>query len=318
MLSRLFLFITLTTVSSFSLSKTSPPPPSKVKKSNNINDSEMKSLSNYLNRIGLSDLEPTTTETDLETLIRIMDGQSRSITFENFDIVLGKTISMDPNDVETKLVDNGRGGYCWEQNTLLKIALEEMGFHVTPVLCRVRWGKPDDSSEPNTGFTHLALHVKTSDGGLFLADVGFAGTNSMEPVSLQVGSVPQNLPEGKFRVVPSKHKDFQVLELLVKEEEWRPLYEWRAESAPVVDQIACNWFSCTYPNARFTSQFFCCRIIGEERHHILNQEYVIRKGHGVNSLVTKETITNKERLLDLMDQVFGIKLKETEGIDRYL
>ena len=274
----------------------------------------MKSLSNYLNRIGLPDLEY---QVDRQTLAKVMDGQSRSISFENYDVVLGKPISMDQEDVETKLVDQSRGGYCWEQNTLMKMALEEIGFDVIPVLCRVRWGKPDDSLEPNTGFTHLALQVKTLDGGLYLADVGFAGTNSMEPVSLAVGKDPQELPEGKFRVVPSKHKDFQVLELLVKGD-WRPLYEWRPEPAPLVDQIACNWFSCTYPTARFTSQFFCCRIIGNERHHILNNEYVIRYGHGVGSKKITEKITEKTRLLELMDQVFGVKLNETENIDRYL
>jgi N-hydroxyarylamine O-acetyltransferase len=280
------------------------------------NKNKMKSLEEYLKRIQLPELTSTNYKTDRETLSKVMDAQSRCIPFENFDVVMGKSISMESDDVETKLVENSRGGYCWEQNTLLKIALEAMEFAVTPVLCRVRWGKPDDSAEPNTGFTHLALQVQTDDG-LFLADVGFAGTNSMEPVDLEVGKESQTLPEGQFRVVPSKHNDFQELELLIKGE-WRPLYEWRPEPAPFVDQIACNWFSCTFPGARFTTQFFCCRVVEGERHHILNNEYVIRKGHGVEKCVVKETINEKTRLLDLMDQVFSIKLQHTEGIDRYL
>jgi hypothetical protein len=36
-----------------------------------------------------------------------------------------------------------------------------------------------------------------------------------------------------------------------------------------------NWFSCTYPTARFTTSFFACRILGEERHHVLNHDYVV-------------------------------------------
>ena len=38
-----------------------------------------------------------------------------------------------------------------------------------------------------------------------------------------------------------------------------------------------NWYSCTYPSARFTTSFFVCRILGDERHHILNADYVVRR-----------------------------------------
>jgi len=303
----------------------------------------MKSIDRYLSRIGLSKLvlaeqgedEPTFA-LDRDTLALIMAGQSRCIPFENIDVVLKKQISMSPADVEKKLVDDLRGGYCWEQNTLLRMALEEMGYEVTPVMCRVRWGKADDSVEPNTPYTHLALVVRVvstpdmeQDGdeksksisttNYFLADVGFSGTNSMNPVDLGIGSEPQDLPEGRFRVVPSKHKDFHVLQLRVKND-WRPLYEWREESAPLVDQECSNWFSCTYPTARFTNQMFICRIVGDERHHILNDQYVIRKGHGVDKDVKTEQITEKKRLLCLVDEVFEIKLDgvDTEEIDHFL
>merc|ERR1712085_107982 len=139
----------------------------------------------------------------------------------------------------------------------------------------------------------------------------------MAPIDLGVGSEPQELPEGLYRVVPSKHQGCHVLELQVKNE-WRPLYEWRNERAHSVDQICSNWFSCTFPMARFTTQLFACRIIGNERHHILNASYVIRRGHGVEKEVTTETIVDKGRLLDLIDAVFGVKLVETDGIDRFL
>jgi arylamine N-acetyltransferase len=196
------------------------------------------------------------------------------------------------------------------------MALQDMGFSVKPVVCRVRWGKEDDTKQANTGFTHLALKVNTDDGD-FLADVGFAGTNSIEPVSLDVGFDSQDLLEGQFHVVPSKHKDFHVLELFLKGK-WSPLYEWRDETAPFVDQECYNWFSCTYPTARFVTQLFTCRTIENERHHILNDEYVIRQGHGAERKKITEKITEKARLLQLIDEVFGVKLEETDGIDRYL
>ena len=98
----------------------------------------MRSLPNYLNRIGL---KHAPLKADLSTLALVMAAHSRAIAFENIDVVRGKTISMARGDVEKKLVDDLRGGYCWEQNTLLSMALEEIGFDVVPLLCRVRWNK---------------------------------------------------------------------------------------------------------------------------------------------------------------------------------
>ncbi len=291
----------------------------------------MKNLNNYLKRINLPPFEKlqgkdeskrksyVNVSPDRTTLALIMEAHSRSIPFENIDVVMKKRISISRSDIERKLVDESRGGYCWEQNTLLQMALEELGFLVVPLLCRVRWGAPDDTKEPNSAFGHMTLKVqsKDSDDSVFLADVAFAGTNSIEPIRLDVGDQPQDLPEGRFRVAPSKHKDFHVLELLIKDQ-WIPLYEWRDERAPLVDQECSNWYSCTYPSTRFTNQFFICLIIGEERHHILNDQYVIQKGRGEDKQVAIEQITGKERLLTLLDNIFGVQLKETEGIDRFL
>ena len=94
--------------------------------------------------------------------------------------------------MERKLVGSLRGGYCFEQNVLLQMALEEKGYTVVPLLCRVRWGKPDDALGPNTAFTHLALKVRLDEGD-YLVDVGFAGTNS---IALYLS--PPDLPFLKF------------------------------------------------------------------------------------------------------------------------
>ena len=194
------------------------------------------------------------------------------------------------------------------------MALEEIGFNVTPLLCRVRWNKADDSDGPNTAFTHMALQVKIADSD-YLADVGFAGTNSIAPVGLS-SEDPQALPEGQFRVVPGL-PGYRTLQLHVKGE-WRALYTWRDEPAPLVDQECSNWYSCTYPKARFTTSFFVCRVVGEERHHILNSQYVKRKGHGVESVVETTEITGKPELLALLDSIFDLQLTDTVGLDRYL
>ena len=275
-------------------------------------------LALYLKRIGVAE-DATTLKPDVGTLARIMEAHGRAIAFENLDVVLKKPISMAPADVYNKLVKTERGGYCWEQNTLLQMALESLGYKVTPLMARVRWNKPPDDDEHNTTFTHMVLKVELGGGSSYLVDVGFAGTNSMAPVLLG-NSEPQSLPEGQYRVVDGTHPRYSQLQLLIKGE-WKGLYEWRDERAATCDMECSNWYSCTYPKARFTTSFFVCRVIADERHHILNDTYFIRKGHGVESAVESKKIADRAELIALLENVFGICcdiIDVDAGIDRYL
>ncbi|GMH46243.1 hypothetical protein TrRE_jg11396, partial [Triparma retinervis] len=210
-----------------------------------------------------------------------MNAHMRNISFENMDVVIATApISISPTSVYDKLVTRGRGGYCFEQNTLLLTALTALSFPPpTPLLCRVRWGKSDGQTTP---FTHMCLRVEVG-GGEYLADVGFAGVNSMDPIDLDPSSPPQPKPEGVFRTrLQSKYRYLEVQDR-GDPTVYRALYCW-AEETPCEEQDLeqSNWFSCTYPGARFTGQFFAARIAKDrdERHHILNDEYVVREMGG--------------------------------------
>lgn len=227
-------------------------------------------LEKYLVRIGLGGGLLAQRPPSYDTLTKVMKAQSNAIAFENLDVVQRKIIPIAPADVERKLVDEGRGGYCFEQNQLLASALQSLGFDVFPMLCRVRWNKAVDEQ---TTFTHVALRVRLGDGAeacTYLADVGFAGTNSIAPVLLG-SEEPQALPEGLFRTLRDT-AGYTTLQWEVKKT-WRDLYMFKEEACLPIDLELANWWSCTYPKARFTSQFFVARVVGDERHHILNETY---------------------------------------------
>ncbi len=69
-------------------------------------------LETYLNRInfgGSTDVCP-------DTLTRLHHAHFYTFPFENFDVLLGRGISLDPQVVFNKLVLKKRGGYCFELN----------------------------------------------------------------------------------------------------------------------------------------------------------------------------------------------------------
>ncbi|MBS0659854.1 MAG: arylamine N-acetyltransferase [Verrucomicrobia bacterium] len=110
-----------------------------------------------------------------------------SIPFENLDILLGRTPSLDLPNLEAKLVAGRRGGYCFEQNTLFAAVLEALGYRVERLIGRVLSGAP---SVPRPR-THMMLAVE-ADGGEWLCDVGFGAWGILDPVPLAVGGHSQD------------------------------------------------------------------------------------------------------------------------------
>mmetsp|Transcript_21909 Transcript_21909/g.45635 ORF Transcript_21909/g.45635 Transcript_21909/m.45635 type:complete len:279 (-) Transcript_21909:31-867(-) len=271
-------------------------------------------LQSYLERIKLDQCDLTSAP-DLESLRKIMNAHMRNIAFENMDVVCGSQISLSASDIFTKLVTNNRGGYCFEQNTLLQSALEALGFKTRPLLCRVRWGKGPHQDTP---YTHMCLEVDMGKScGVHLADVGFAGTNSMDPIDMTCEG-DQVKPEGTFRLLREGHYTYLQVQDRDSPTSYRSLYCFHA-STPCnhQDLLQSNWFSCTFPSARFTSQFFCARIVGADRHHVLNGEYVVRGMGG--DVKERRKIEDLEELKGLVTGVFGLSLpKDQTLLGKYL
>ncbi|MGI9366713.1 MAG: arylamine N-acetyltransferase family protein [Rhizobiaceae bacterium] len=118
------------------------------------------------------------------TLNGLVAASLRSIPFENLNQQLGTAVSTDLNKVYQKLVIEKRGGWCFENNSLFKWALEEIGFNVSMLAGYVGEDQPDKSHSGD----HMFLSVECD--GLHLVDVGFGG-GLYSPVPLLGGSEKQ-------------------------------------------------------------------------------------------------------------------------------
>jgi N-hydroxyarylamine O-acetyltransferase len=134
-------------------------------------------LDRYLARIGL-DARPPATRKGLFALQR---AHTLSVTFENLDVQLGVSLDTDIEAAYDKIVERGRGGWCYEQNGLYGWALKELGFSVTRVAAAVMREERGSAADAN----HLCLLVNDPEGEAapWLADVGFGGS-LLEPLLL--------------------------------------------------------------------------------------------------------------------------------------
>ena len=133
-------------------------------------------LQDYFDRIGFSG-KP---HADLETLHELLRCHAFAVPFENLDVQLGRPLTIAVEDAYTKIVDDGRGGWCYEQNGLFGWALREIGFNVTRLAAAVMRQDRGDISTAN----HLTLRVSFPGAGSnYLADVGFGGS-MLAPIPL--------------------------------------------------------------------------------------------------------------------------------------
>ena len=83
-------------------------------------------LRTYLAHIGY-DGEP---QPDLATLAELSRLHMAAFAYENIDVQLGRPVARDPRAAFTKMVEEGRGGWCFEYNGLFAWMLELAGFRV--------------------------------------------------------------------------------------------------------------------------------------------------------------------------------------------
>ena len=201
----------------------------------------LRSLEAYLERIGLAGGGGE--DPSMATVHR---AHATTIAFENFDSYSGTPVSLEPADLEEKMVARRRGGYCFEHNLLLAGALEALGGRqVSPMLARVRL-LPDGSPRP---LNHLLLQVTDRDGSRWLADVGFGGGGLLDPIPFEVGT-ESDQSGWRYRLA----EDGRELVLQVHQDGgWSDMYGFVPEPAHHVDVVVNNWYTATHPESSFVT-----------------------------------------------------------------
>ncbi len=195
-------------------------------------------LDGYLERLNYSGgVEPT--EDRLEALHR---AQCYTIPFENFDILLGRGISLEPATIFDKLVNRARGGYCFELNGLFLMALKTFGFDARALLARVQLtGKP-------SGRGHQIALVSLQ-GRQWIADVGFGNPSLRAPIPLELDH--PTIHDGQtFRLHDAGH--FGIMLQTLNNDQWQDLYSFDLGHVCAADIEYGNYFTSTHPGSFFT------------------------------------------------------------------
>lgn len=253
-----------------------------------MNESALKS---YLERIAI--MQSMTV--DLETLKKLTQSHPKHITFENIATFTGTVPSIQMEAIFRKLVQEKRGGYCYEQNSLFKEVLQTLGFNIKMHLARVLWNSKDGSE---TARTHMLL---TTDlmGEKYLVDVGFGSMTLTAPILFHG---EQETPNGRFRLISMEDNLYR---LDVFKNEWLPIYKFSLEEVAVSDLDMANWYVATGPSSIFNKFLMITRVDENARYALFNKELNIRDNEGGK---TSREITSQDELQSILANYFNLKL----------
>ena len=246
-------------------------------------------IDEYLQRIGA----PTRDAVGLERLEELQRAQSCSLPFENFDIVLGRGIRLEPDRLIDKLLRSHRGGYCFELNGLFLRALQHLGFDARALLARVIVG-----GEPS-GRTHQ-LSLLELGGRQWIADVGFGGMCPRVPMAL---AYEQESDHDGTTYRLRAHELGYLLQCRLADS-WIDLYCF--DLSPVVqnDILVANHFTATHPSSFFTTARIASIAHPRGRHVLLDT----RCTSICDGTETTESFPDGPTYLTRLRERFGIEL----------
>ena len=193
----------------------------------------------FLARIGLSDTPITHT---VDFLGAVQTACVLTIPYENLDILAGKPVSLDAEDIYRKIVTEHRGGYCFELNALLHRMLAEMGFAVESRFARYLRG---ESAIP---FRRHRIVVVTLDGAEYMLDIGVGQVAPRLPLKLIEGEIQEQNGE-TYRFDRDESLGWVLSDL--HKGEWRQYISFTCERQYEEDFIPASFWCEKHPDSPF-------------------------------------------------------------------
>jgi N-hydroxyarylamine O-acetyltransferase len=239
-------------------------------------------LDAYFQRIGWSGSRAPTRD----VLAAILDRHMTAIPFENLDVLLGNKPRLDLDSLQRKLVENRRGGYCFEHATLFASVLTELGFAVKTHSARVIIFTPRNAAPR----THMFLSVDD-----FVLDPGFGGAAPRVPVPLD------GTPAGAHRLVRDGNE-------YVLEQDGQRLWMSTLEHDMPIDFEMANHYTATHPASHFTQGTAMRAYVDGGQIRIRNRDVTLIRGGETQTY----QLADRKQLRELVAQHFGFDLPAIE------
>ncbi|HSD62817.1 MAG TPA: arylamine N-acetyltransferase [Ignavibacteriaceae bacterium] len=249
-------------------------------------------LQKYLNRINVThNLNP-----DLDTLNLLHRQHLYNVPFENLDIHSGRKIILDTDQLLNKVVNEKRGGFCYELNCGFKELLTAGGYKVKYISA----GVFSKAGKFSPDFDHMALIVEINNAE-YLADVGF-GDSFIEPLKFQLDIIQKDMA-GYFKISESEEKGYFILFRSSDGNDFLPQYKFSVIPRQLKEYESMCEFNQTSPQSSFTQKVICSKATETGRISLSDLKLIVTEKGNKN-----QTEITEEEFHSLLNRYFGIKL----------
>ncbi|KAI9814657.1 MAG: N-terminal acetyltransferase [Pycnora praestabilis] len=270
--------------------------------------------------INLSDIRP---EDQLQFLTALQMYQMAKVPFENLSLHYSEhhMISLDPHHLYDKIVRQGRGGYCMENNCFFNTVLRTLGFQVFSGGARVSNATNGRDDGGYMGWGHM-VNIVTINGKKYHVDVGFGGNGPIHPLPLIDGEISQGIRPQELRLqwtnIPPNIDQSQKLWVFQHRNDssspWTSAYCFTELEFLPVDYEIMNLKTSTSRTSFFTYSIICVKTILESDEVIgvmtLVGDEVKRRLKGKSDHLEK--CRSEEQRVAALEKHFGIVLGEGE------
>ena len=247
----------------------------------------------YLKRINYTG----SLEVTAETLRDLQVAHLKTVPFENLSIHAGEPIVLEGEALYKKIVEQRRGGFCYECNGSFAGLLRALGFQVEMLAA----GVANRQGGFGPVFDHMALCVTLAER--WLVDVGF-GDSFLEPLLLDSREI-QIQGTQSFRI--DEDGDYLILFRRNDGEDWQPQYRFTRQSFDFPDYEEMCRFHQTSPESHFTQNVICSRVTGEGRITLSEMRLVTTSGP--QRTRHERLLASREEYDRVLEEQFGIVMK---------
>jgi N-hydroxyarylamine O-acetyltransferase len=230
-----------------------------------------------------------------ETLRGLQAAHLLAVPFENLSIHAKQPIVLDDEALFTKIVERGRGGFCYELNGLFAALLRALGFKVEMLSAGV--ANAEGGFGPD--FDHMTLMVTLDER--WLADVGF-GDSFNEP--LLIDERDEQVQGGRaYKIVPDD--DRLILVQRENEGEWKAQYRFTLQPYEYADYAEMCRYHQTSPQSHFTQSRICSRATEEGRVTLSEMRFITTSRDGERQ---ERILTSQKEYEAILREHFDILL----------
>jgi len=213
-------------------------------------------------------------------LNQLIERHLAQFPFSSVNVLLGNELSLDDGPLFERVVEQRRGGYCFEHNKIFSSVLEQLGFNVRTLMARVSYNGP--LTNPRT---HRVI-LLSLEGEEYLVDVGFGPLGPCGAVKLLSPNKTQ-LFGSSFRV--ERLDDEYYLQVL-RGEGYFTLYVVDLSRYTEKDCELGHFFSHRHPNAVFVNNLIVSKIEQGRVCHIRNTSFFREADREVDSINSPEEL----------------------------